>query len=344
MMSLSGPGYEAAGRMGLLERLQQVRHRGGESIYRDRHGRELLRLQHGSFLEDLPYLVLRRTDLVDALAQEVRDACEVRLATEVVQLDARADFVDVVLSDGDRVRADLVIGADGINSSTRSLVIPADQTVLKPLGYRFAAYDVADTLGLGADFLSYAAPGRISEFYRVAEGRLAALNVWTRAAAHPDLAPIDELKRVVHDDHPQVRSILDAAIAEARPILIDDMLLVEAPTWSRGRVVLLGDAAHSISLISGQGAGMAMTGAAVLAEEIGRRADIGEALGAYETRMRGPIARLQARSRNIARWFVPHSPLAFHARNFALRHMPSWMLASYFRRSVQSEIFAAQVR
>lgn len=88
---------------------------------------------------------------------------------------------------------------------------------------------------------------------------------------------------------------------------------------------------------------MAMSGAAVLAEEIGKGDGLSAALAAYEQRMRGPIERLQSRSRNIARWFVPHSPAAFHLRNFVLRQMPRRMLANYFRRSVQSEIFAAQM-
>ena len=343
MMSLSGPGYETARRMGLLGRLEQVRQPGGKSIYFDKHGRELLRLRHRDFLKDVPYLVLRRSDLVKALAEITENNCDLRLSTEVAHMEPGSEKVAVTLSDGNMIEAELVVAADGVGSNTRRKMFAPDSEVKKPLGYRFAAYDVPDTLAPHADFLAYAAPGRISEFYRLSEGRLAALHVWTRPAPVREASPsaFDELSEVFSDDHRNVQDIIAAGAGEGRPLLIDDMMLVEASVWSRGRVVLAGDAAHCITLISGQGAGMAMTGAAVLAEEIGKRGDIDDALVAYEARMRGPIGRLQQRSRNIARWFVPNSPLSFHLRNMILRGLPGWMLARYFRRSLESELLAS---
>jgi len=345
MMSLSGPGYEAARRMGLLERLERVRHPGGESIYFDKRGRELLRLRHRDFLKDFPYFVLRRSDLVKALAEITQADCDLRLSTEVVELELGDDKAGVILSDGSAVAADLIIAADGVGSDMRRKLFAADLEVKKPLGYRFSAYEVPDTLAPQADFLAYAAPGRISEFYRLSEGRLAVLHVWIRPSPvrEASSSAFDELSEVFRDDHRNVRDIIAAGACEERPRLIDDMMLVEAPVWSRGRVVLVGDAAHCITLISGQGAGMAMTGAAVLADEIGKNRNIHEALAAYEARMRGPIGRLQQRSRNIARWFVPHSTLGFHLRNLVLRSMPGWMLARYFRRSLESEILASNI-
>jgi 2-polyprenyl-6-methoxyphenol hydroxylase-like FAD-dependent oxidoreductase len=343
MMSLSGPGYTAAERMGLLNHLEQVRHRGGESIYFDKHGRELLRLRHSEFLSEFSYLVLRRSDLIKALAEKVQGGAELRLATHVTGLDERANEVEVALSDGSLVLADLVIAADGVHSTIRQQQFVPEPEVLRSLGYRFAAYDVPDSLAPGASFLSYAGPGRISEFYKLSEGRLAALHVWTASRDCSAANGFDELKRIYHDDHPQVRAIIAAGGQGGRCPLIDDLALIEAPAWSKGRIVLLGDAAHCISLISGQGAGMAMTGAAVLSEELSRSASVLDGLANYEARMRPPIKKLQDRSRTIAKWFVPHSKIAFHLRNIVLRSMPSRMLAGYFRRALQSELLATGV-
>ena len=344
MMSLSGPGYEAARRMGLLESLERIRHSGGESVYHDRHGRELLRLRHREFLKDFPYLVLQRGNLVKMLAEMTGAESEIRLSTEVAHVSSGSDVVSATLSDGSTIEADLFIGSDGVNSATRRMLIGPDADIMTPLGYRFAAYDVPDTLGPDANFLSYAAPGRISEFYKLSDGRLAALHVWSRPSKDlASMSSFDELEQVFGDDHRNVRDIIAAGAREQQPALIDDMMLVEAPVWSRGRMVLAGDAAHCITLISGQGAGMAMTGAAVLAEEIARHENIRDALCAYETRMRRPVAKLQERSRKIARWFVPHSAFGFHFRNFVLRNMPSRMLANYFRRSFESEVLASNL-
>jgi 2-polyprenyl-6-methoxyphenol hydroxylase-like FAD-dependent oxidoreductase len=342
MMSLSGPGYEAARRMNVLPYLEQLRHPHGESIYYDRRGRELLRLRHREFLKDFPYLVIRRSDLVNVLAERLPRDCELRLGTELASIELKGDGVNVTLTDGAALKADLLIGADGVNSKIRREWFAPDTEVLKPLGYRFAAYEVPDTLSLKADFLSYAHPGRISEFYRLSEGRMAALHVWSHGRKSPDpTLPFDELGGIFRDDHANVQNIIAAGANEERPPLVDNLTLVESPAWSKGRIVLVGDAAHCISLISGQGAGMAMTGAAVLAEELGRGQSLTAALNAYEARMRQPIGRLQARSRKIARWFVPHGFVGFYLRNFILRHMPQRMLANYLRRSLESEILAS---
>lgn len=345
MMSLSGPGHETARRMDLLGLLAPVAHPGGESIYFDRRGRELLRLRHRELMRDFPYLVIRRGDVVNAIAQRMPPGCDVRLATEVTAVEQEDDRVVATLSDDSKIEADLLIAADGVNSQMRRAHFARDADVMTPLGYRFASYEIPDIITPRADFFSYAHPGRISEFYQLAEGRFAALHVWVQSPQpqHAKLAPFDELTQVFADDHPDVRAIIAAGARESRPPLIDDMMLVEAPAWSKGRIVLAGDAAHCITLISGQGAGMAMTGAAVLAEEIAARDDLAQALAAYEARMRGTVGRLQERSRNIARWFVPQSKLAFHWRNIMLRAMPRALLRRYFRRSFESEILASAV-
>jgi 2-polyprenyl-6-methoxyphenol hydroxylase-like FAD-dependent oxidoreductase len=345
MMSLSGPGYEAARRMGLLPHLEACRHPHGESVYHDRRGRELLRLRHRELLKDFPYLVIRRSDLVKVLSERLPDGCELRLGAEVAEMKPGEDRVAATLSNGTEIVADLVIGADGMNSAVRRQWFADDADVVKPLGYRFAAYEVTDSLSLGADFLAFAHPGRISEFYRLSEGRLAALHIWSSACGGKRAATsaFDELDKLFADDHRIVCGIMTAGRAEARPPLIDDIAIVDLARWSKGRLVLLGDAAHCISLISGQGAGMAMTGAAILAEELAQGAAVTAALDRYETRMRVPVARLQERTRKIARWFVPRSQFGFNLRNLILRNMPRRMIANYFRRSLESEILASEL-
>ncbi len=112
------------------------------------------------------------------------------------------------------------------------------------------------------------------------------------------------------------------------------------PAWSKGRVLLLGDSAHCLTLISGQGAGMAMTSACLLGEELAS-GDIDAALVRHEKKLRPAIERLQTRSRKMANWFIPATPFAFHTRNTIMRLMPRRLLGRYFLRAVRSEILAA---
>jgi 2-polyprenyl-6-methoxyphenol hydroxylase-like FAD-dependent oxidoreductase len=343
MMSLSGPGHAAAARMGLLSKLEPHAYHVDENVYRDRKGREVMRLHFHEFIEGLDYLVMRRTDLIAALHADLLDSVELRLGTTIIEVEDGTDQARVTFSDGTTCDADLVLLADGMRSALRARLITPEAECMKPLGYRFAAHELTDRLGLGADFVSYTEPGHIAEYYTLAEGRVAALHVWHSRATGP--VPAAErwglIEAVCARSHPAVHAQIAAARAEGAAVLVDDLALVELPRWSKGRVLLLGDAAHCLTLISGQGAGMALTSAAILADALSR-APVADALAEHEARLRPSIARLQDRSRKMAGMFVPRSPVAFELRNFFMRHVPRKWIGRYFINAVNAEILAAQ--
>jgi 2-polyprenyl-6-methoxyphenol hydroxylase-like FAD-dependent oxidoreductase len=77
------------------------------------------------------------------------------------------------------------------------------------------------------------------------------------------------------------------ALKDTPQFYYNELAQIRAPHWSKGRVVLAGDAAHCASPFSGQGTSLALVGAFVLARELERHPDqLQEALAAYETRMR----------------------------------------------------------
>jgi 2-polyprenyl-6-methoxyphenol hydroxylase-like FAD-dependent oxidoreductase len=124
------------------------------------------------------------------------------------------------------------------------------------------------------------------------------------------------------------------------PLFFDDLDMIEMGCWSSGRVLLLGDSAHCLTLISGQGAGMAMTSACILVQELAR-GDVDTALARHEVRLWPSIERLQARSRRIAPLFIPATPGTFALRNWIMRHMPPRVLAWHFARAIRSEVLVA---
>lgn len=91
------------------------------------------------------------------------------------------------------------------------------------------------------------------------------------------------------------------------------------PTWSSNRVVLIGDAASCPTLISGQGAALAMAGAYFLTEELNRDGDIQEALARYEKRLRPHVEKVQTKARKFAPTFVPGSQLQIAVTTWAMR-------------------------
>jgi len=340
VMGLSGPGYDAAEQLGILDDLKAVARDIDENIYKDRRGRTVLKLRYRDFLGDIPYLVLRRSDLTTVLAALAKPFLDIRFSTSVSDAETNDETAIVTLSSGERIEADLLIGADGFRSTIRRRFFGTDDEFLKPLGYRFGAYDLTDTLNLGTRFLSYSMPGQLAEYYTLSEGRLAALQVWKTSETGQVLA--DErwsvLKEIGSRSHPDVVGMIEEAKREGVPIL-DDMSMVDMPAWSKGRILLLGDAAHCLTLVSGQGAGLAMASALILADELASN-DIATALQNHDRRLRPSVDSLQKRSRRLATWFIPESHLAYRFRNAMLRYMPRRWLAGYFKNAIKSELVA----
>ncbi|OWT66385.1 FAD-dependent oxidoreductase [Candidimonas nitroreducens] len=345
MMGLSGPGLYTARRMGLVPALRAVEREIGENVYRDRRGRELMRIRYRELLKEIEWIILKRTDLVQVLHEAVAGRCELRLGVSLVACRNEAQGVEVALSNGEALRADLLIGADGVHSELRERVFGADAESrrMEQLGYRYAAYDADDTLGLTQNFVSYAAVGHQVEYHGLGGGRLAALHVWrsTEHGSVPGSMRRELLAGIAGRTHPDAARIL-AGVSTDTPIALDDLAMIRMPNWHRGRVALVGDAAHSLSLISGQGAGMAMASASVLAQELQRRPmDIEHALRAHEARLRPIIMQLQQRSRKLAPVYVPASAWGFALRNSAMRALPRFLLKRYFLSGLKSELEAA---
>jgi 2-polyprenyl-6-methoxyphenol hydroxylase-like FAD-dependent oxidoreductase len=341
MLGLSGPGYEVARRMGILPDLLAWHREIRENVYRGRDGRELLRLRYRDFLRGLEWATLARTELVKVLYRAAQGVADIHFGTTITDHRAEGDGVVATLGDGSERRVDLLIGADGVHSAVRGRAFGAEDRFAKQMGYRVAAFQLPDTLGLGEDFLSYAEPGRLAEFYTQGEGRLATLYIWR--AVDPAPVAVDNrraaLRQAFAGAHPDALRPVDD-LPDDEPLYFDEMTLIEMPRWSQGRVLLLGDAAHCLTLLSGQGAGIAMTSACILAEELAKD-DIDAALARHEARVRPVAKRLQDRSRRIAQWFVPATPMAFRLHTFMLRHSPRRLLGWYFSRNMRSEILAA---
>lgn len=109
-------------------------------------------------------------------------------------------------------------------------------------------------------------------------------------------------------------------------------------TWSRGRVVLLGDAAHPTTPNLGQGAGMAIESAVVLARELSASDDVPQAIGEYERKRMPRTARITKESWRIGKIGQLENPSACAVRDFVLRAVP----ASIIERRIANLVAAAR--
>ncbi|MGW4796748.1 FAD-dependent monooxygenase, partial [Nonomuraea sp. NPDC004297] len=131
---------------------------------------------------------------------------------------------------------------------------------------------------------------------------------------------LERLRTVFSEmDDPVVRHALDS-LEQAPEFLFDSVHQVKMPRWSRGKVVLVGDAAWCLNLYSGMGATSALRGGAELGRALRENPDgLDAALGAWESRLRPFIRKHQRLARVKQQMFVPSSRPAEGLRSAVLR-------------------------
>ena len=112
------------------------------------------------------------------------------------------------------------------------------------------------------------------------------------------------------------------AMERAENIYFDRVSQIRMGTWSKGRVMLIGDAASAVSLLAGEGTGVAIMQAYVLAGELDRaRGDYRAAFSNYENQLRPFVKGKQTAAENFASSFLPKTPLGLWLRNQVTRLM-----------------------
>jgi 2-polyprenyl-6-methoxyphenol hydroxylase-like FAD-dependent oxidoreductase len=245
----------------------------------------------------------------------------VRFGDEVAALAQDADGVDVTFASGAADRYDLVIGAGGLHSGVRRLVFGPDERFEKPLGYAVAAFEADGYEPRDPDvYIMYGRPGRMIGRFTLHADRCLFLFIFTFEGELPDTLEGRKslLSSVYGDDGWEAPQILQRLLA-ADDLYLDRVSQIIAPAWSKGRVVLLGDAAFCVSLLAGQGSALAIVAAYVLGGELARSGDrIDEALASYERLLRAYVSTKQAGAVRFAGAFAPRTRFGVWFRNLVM--------------------------
>lgn len=319
MIDFFGPGLRVADEMGLAAQLASARYPVSALSYRDRSGRQTSKME---LPEDLSYPVmsLLRGDLVQAIHDQVRAL--VRYATSIAFLDQHEGAVSVQLTDGGRRDVDLLVGADGVHSRVRQLILQLEVLPLRYLGHHVAAYVFTDpplSRELTTQYYMVSEPHRMAGLYPLRGDRVAIMYLYRDEDEQLSADPVAELWNRFGDLGWVIPRCLQAAPSDGS-IYYDTVTQVVLDRWGRGRVTLLGDACQAVSLFAGHGASLAMAAAKVLAEEVGAEfVEPDAALARYEQRMAAAVTETQALGRRMIEWMAPSSRLRIHARDWIAR-------------------------
>ncbi|WP_421842206.1 FAD-binding domain [Mycobacterium sp.] len=340
MIDFWGTGYQVAKRMGIEDQIrgdgyevQSIRSVGPGGEIKANMDVEVVRRMIGGDFTSLP-----RGDLAAAIYASIQDRVETIFSDSITTIDEHDHGVRLTFDKTPPRDFDLVIGADGLHSNVRRLAFGPEENFEHYLGCKVAAWVVdgyrpRDELA----YVTYNVPGRQAARVALRGDRTMFLFVFRAGHDSAGMAPKDQLREQFDDAGWECRNIL-ATLNDVDDLYFDVVSQVRMDRWSRGRVMLIGDAAGCISLLGGEGTGLAITEAYVLAGELqSADADHRSAFAAYEARMRPFIKAKQAGATRFIGFFATRTRFGLWFRNMAMRTLNFGPLASLFSGSVRDD-------
>ena len=321
-----GAGFDVADRMGIVPELRRRGYVMVEARAVDRGGRRIASIKPSAIMGSTErYVSIARSDLAAAIYHALGGGAELIVDDTVCVLDDDGDRVGVSFENGPSRAFDLVVGADGLHSQVRRLAFGPDQQFARYQNMVVSVFDVAGYRP--RDELVAIMHAEVGfQAVRVSLRDDVTMVVFT--VRHDGSVPLDS----VADQQELLRERLTAAgwetpalieaMPQAKNFYFDGVSQIQMPSWTRGRVALVGDAAACPSLLAGQGSALAMIESYVLAAELARAdGDHGLAFARYQERLTPFLQSKQAAARGLGVAFAPRDRLQLLVRNTVMRLM-----------------------
>ncbi|MDT7799179.1 MAG: hypothetical protein QOI78_2612 [Actinomycetota bacterium] len=289
-----------------------------------------------------------RGDLARILHDHTKDYTEYVFGDRVTSLTETGGGVDVTFSRRAPRRFDLVVGADGVHSGVRAAAFGPETDFRHDLGFGIAGFTAPNHLGLDHTSVLYNEPGRglMVGSHRHAD-RLHVGLVFAADGVEIRRRTTDEQRALVAQlfahtgwETPKLLEALPAA----DDLYVDSISQIHLDRWSKGRVVLLGDAAWCAGP-GGSGTGLAMMGAQVLAGELtAAGGDHVTAFAKYEQRLRKPATVGQKNGKGSGNFLAPRTAAKIRNRNRAYKMLSMPLFGGIFLRMTDRAANALEYR
>ncbi|NYJ05189.1 FAD-dependent monooxygenase [Petropleomorpha daqingensis] len=326
-VDLRGAARTVAERMGLLSEIRAVSLQQKGIAWVRADGSIAARMPVDAFGGEgiVSEIEVLRGDLADVLHRATAATTEYLFGDSITGLDEDGDGVTVTFEHAPPRRFDLVVGADGSHSVVRALAFGPEAGCTRPLGLYGCWFTAPADLDVDGWFLMHNLPG--GRVAAVRPGRLpgelkAGLTFRSEPLDHDryDVAAQKELVAERFAGGGWAVPQLVAAMREAADFGFDSHAQVQLEAWSRGRVVLVGDAAWSPTPLTGLGTSLALVGAYVLAGELAA-GDLPTALRRYEEVLRSYVTTAQKLPPGGVNAFAPTRALDIRLRQASMRLM-----------------------
>lgn len=345
-----GAGFDVAERMGIVPELRRRGYVMTEARAVDRDGHRIASLRPSAIMGSTQrYVSIARSELAAVIYDALDGAAELILD----------DTVDALVDDGDRVRVrfesgqlrefDLVVGADGLHSCVRRLAFGPDEQFERYLGIVVAAFEAKGYRP--RDELIAMMHAEVG-FQAVRLSLRDDLTLFLLSVRYDGTVPGDDiaaqqdlLRSRLADKGWETPAILNL-MPQASTFYFDSVSQIRMPSWTRGRVALVGDAAACPSFLAGQGSALAMVESYILAAELTRSSDYSEAFARYETRLAPLLRSKQDAAVGLGLAFAPKNKFQLLVRNTVMKLMGLPKVADLamgrsFRDAVELPTFAA---
>lgn len=332
IVSLSHKSYRFAKEMGILKKLCDRSAGIKESCYYNKNNNPMLSLDYQQLFYGLEIVQIMRDELEMVLYEEAKNLCEFRFDNSLTNIVQEDQKVHVELKNGTTDTCDVLIGADGLHSVTRTLGFNESEVTQHYLGIFASAYRLNNVLEITDRFENHMEQSRYMCVYTTGMEDLACVFIWKsdQREAPPQSTRLSLLKKAYAGCPKTVQTVIDNC-PEAEPIYMDPLIQIKMQSWHRGNVVLLGDAAHCLTLLSGQGASTAFWGATILAKSlIEHPAKL--AFEKYQQEVLPVVTAVQPATVKASKLYIPHKKINYLTRDLAMRYLPNSFFQKYFRK------------